>query len=113
MIWSGLIIPFTPMLRYYLSYFQWKPQGNGPSVPNGQNNIPFPGKAPNTAWLQPQQAKQPPIPFKPNGTAIDMAAKSQKLVMAQKQKLSEMNKKHVPLLNTLQTLDANKKSLES
>ena len=88
-------------------YLKWKPQGNVPQ------NSQYPSQAKTNGWSQPQQSKQPPIPFKPNGTSIEMASKTQKLVAVQKQKLSEMNKRYTPLLATLQTLDANKRSVES
>ena len=42
-----------------------------------------------------------------------MTGKAQKVVAGQKQKLAEMGKKHTPLLSTLQTLDANRYSLQS
>ena len=48
-----------------------------------------PNQGNNNGWNQ-QPAKQPPIPFKVNGSSGEMVTKSQKLVMAQKQKLTEM-----------------------
>ena len=53
----------------------------------GNNNYYPPNQGKTNGWNQ-QPAKQPPIPFKVNGSSGEMVTKSQKLVMAQKQKLT-------------------------